>query len=49
MLKLPVFWLGGNSWNVARKSPTMTCAGTKTNAWLISQSQYVFDVMSARS
>ena len=27
-LKLPTFWLGGNSLNDARKAPTCSCAGT---------------------
>src|SRR5262245_53350398 len=27
-LKLPTFWLGGNSLNVARNRPTYSCAGT---------------------
>ena len=30
--KLPGFWLGGNSRNVARKAPTYCCAGTSTKA-----------------
>ena len=30
--KLPAFWLGGNSLNVARKFPMYCCAGTITNA-----------------
>jgi hypothetical protein len=49
MLKLPVSWLGGNSLNEERKLPTRACAGTRTNAWSKIQSQYVLDVMSARS
>jgi hypothetical protein len=49
MLKLPACWRGGNSLNVESKSPTATCAGTRTNTWSMTQSQYVFDVMSARS
>ena len=31
--KLPGFWLGGNSLNVARNCPTYCCAGTSTKAW----------------
>ena len=30
-LKLPTFWLGGNSLNVARNCPTYCCAGTSRN------------------
>jgi hypothetical protein len=37
-LKLPAFWLGGNSLNVARNSPTMCCAGTQMKAWSNHQS-----------
>jgi len=37
-LKLPAFWLGGNSLKVARNSPTMCCAGTQMKAWSNHQS-----------
>ncbi len=30
-LKLPTFWLGGNSLKVARNCPTYCCAGTRRN------------------
>src|SRR5215469_9611511 len=49
MVKLAAFCRGGYSTKVFRKSPTIAWAGMNKKIWSITQSQYVFEVISARS
>ena len=49
IVKLAAFWRGGKVRNVERKSTTMACAARIRYAFDRYQSQYVFDVVSARS